>query len=295
MFRKVFSHVLKVRQNQVFKCCTKQNSTVAGSKRSLILGIETSCDETGAAIIDCQGNIISEALHSQLQTHLNLGGIIPPLARDLHVENIDSVVQSALAKACVDVSQLDAIAATVKPGLPLSLVVGTNYAKALCKKWNKKFIPIHHMEAHALTARMTEKVDFPFLVLLVSGGHCLLAVAYNVEEFHLLGESIDLAPGDALDKVARRLKLRNIPEYSSTSGGRAVELLAKKGNINAFDYKTPLSLYKDCSFSFSGLGNAFLRHLLKEEKKFGKLLHSNSVYEYSFKCCFLFFWAIIRY
>lgn len=155
----------------------------------------------------------------------SLGGIIPPLARDLHVENIDSVVQSALAKACVDVSQLDAIAATVKPGLPLSLVVGTNYAKALCKKWNKKFIPIHHMEAHALTARMTEKVnlfyifysfwmsikytfslkvDFPFLVLLVSGGHCLLAVAYNVEEFHLLGESIDLAPGDALDKVNSR-------------------------------------------------------------------------------------------
>ena len=123
------------------------------------------------------------------------------MARDLHVENIENIVETALANANVDISSLDAIAATVKPGLPLSLVVGTNYAKDLCKKWNKKFIPIHHMEAHALTARMIEQVDFPFLVLLVSGGHCLIAVVHSVEEFHLLGESIDIAPGDAFDKV----------------------------------------------------------------------------------------------
>jgi len=269
MFRGVFNHVSRMHRPQILRCLKRNESTLTHPERSLILGIETSCDETGAAVVDCHGNIISESLHSQLQTHLSLGGIIPPLARDLHAENIENVVQSALAKANIDVSQLAAVAATVKPGLPLSLAVGTNYAKALCKQFNKKFIPIHHMEAHALTARMVEQVDFPFLVLLVSGGHCLLAIAHSVEEFHRLGESIDLAPGDALDKVARRLKLRNISEYSSISGGRAVELLARKGNISAFDYKSPLSVYKDCSFSFSGLGNGFLRHLLREEKRFG--------------------------
>lgn len=150
-----------------------------------------------------------------------MGGIIPPIARDLHIENISRIVETALQNADLEIKDLSAIAATVKPGMPLSLLVGTHFAKQLCKKSNIPFIPIHHMEAHALTARMVEKVrnfmkvsticnfthifptkvDFPFLVLLASGGHCLLAVANKIDEFLLLGESIDNAPGEVLDKV----------------------------------------------------------------------------------------------
>ncbi|XP_046454656.1 probable tRNA N6-adenosine threonylcarbamoyltransferase, mitochondrial isoform X1 [Daphnia pulex] len=236
------------------------------SHQSLILGIETSCDDTGAAIVDSKGNIIGEALHSQLQTHLAMGGIIPPIARDLHIQNISQIVETALQNANLKVKDLDAIAATVKPGMPLSLVVGTEFAKKLCKTWNVPFIPIHHMEAHALTARMVEKVDFPFLVLLVSGGHCLLAVAKNVDEFLLLGESVDSAPGEVLDKVARRLKLRNMPAFSTLSGGKAIEMLATQGDVTSFEYgNQPMFKYNDCSFSFTGLREKVYKHIGREE------------------------------
>ncbi|XP_032779692.2 probable tRNA N6-adenosine threonylcarbamoyltransferase, mitochondrial [Daphnia magna] len=235
--------------------------------QSLVLGIETSCDDTGAAIVDSKGNVIGEALHSQLQTHLEMGGIIPPIARDLHIENISRIVETALQNADLEIKDLSAIAATVKPGMPLSLLVGTHFAKQLCKKSNIPFIPIHHMEAHALTARMVEKVDFPFLVLLASGGHCLLAVANKIDEFLLLGESIDNAPGEVLDKVARRLKLRNLPAFSTLSGGKAIEELAKQGDATAFDFgNQPMYKYNDCSFSFSGLRAKIHRHVEREEK-----------------------------
>ena len=189
----------------------------------MILGIETSCDDTGVAIVDTDGNILGEALHSQLQTHLDLGGIIPVVARDLHKENIAQVVATAMQNAKLNFSDLSAIAVTVKPGMALSLLVGTAFAKDLAKTWSKPLIPIHHMEAHALTARMVEKVyihlyspyffyfqliitinfqvDFPFMVLLVSGGHCLLALVKSVDEFLCLGESNDNSPGEILDKV----------------------------------------------------------------------------------------------
>jgi len=238
------------------------------SKEAIILGIETSCDDTGCGIVNTDGRILGEALHSQHLIHLNNGGIIPPLARDLHKENIEKVVQNAFHLADLSIQDVDAIATTVKPGLPLSLLIGTKYGKYLCKKHNKPFIPIHHMEAHALTARMVDtSLEFPFLVLLVSGGHCLLAVAENVNKFWLLGDSIDDAPGEAFDKMARRLKLKNIPEYSKLSGGQAMEVAASKAdNPLEFKFNTPMLQYKDCTFSFAGIKNVCLRHIWKEEK-----------------------------
>lgn len=135
-----------------------------------VLGIETSCDDTGAAIVDEQGNLISESLYTQLPIHIRNGGIIPPIARDLHREKIDSVVTECIQKSGLRPSDLEAVAVTTHPGLALSLLVGTVYAKKIAKEWKKPLIPIHHMEAHALTIRMVEDVQFPFLVLLISGG-----------------------------------------------------------------------------------------------------------------------------
>lgn len=258
-FLRLFSNAHKVKND-----FTK----VLYSKRAVILGIETSCDDTGCGIVNTDGEILGEALHSQHLTHLKNGGIIPPLASDLHRNNIEKVVDNALQSANMSVNDIDAIATTVKPGLPLSLVIGAKYGKYLCKKYNKPFIPIHHMEAHALTARMCDKsLKFPFLVLLISGGHCLLAVAEKVDQFLLLGESIDDAPGEAFDKMARRLKLRNLPEYSTLSGGQAMELAATKAD-NPLEYKfnIPMLQYKDCTFSFAGIKNVCLRHILNEEK-----------------------------
>lgn len=218
--------------------------------KAIILGIETSCDDTGCAVLDTNGNILGEALKSQHLIHLNNGGIIPPIAQDLHRKNIESVVNKAVSLADISYENIDAIAVTVKPGLPLSLDIGTKYGKYLCRKFKKPFIPIHHMEAHALTARMFDRsIQFPFLVLLISGGHCLIAVAQHVNKFLLLGESIDDAPGEAFDKMARRMKLKNLTEYSQLNGGQAIELAASKAD-NPLQYKftIPLLQYKNCNF-----------------------------------------------
>ncbi|XP_974817.2 tRNA N6-adenosine threonylcarbamoyltransferase, mitochondrial [Tribolium castaneum] len=237
--------------------------------RSLILGIETSCDDTGCAVVDTEGNILGEALHSQHLIHLANGGIIPPIAQNLHRENIESVVNTAVKNSNYSFRDLSAVAVTVKPGLPLSLTIGMKYGKYLCRLYNKPFIPIHHMEAHALTARMHDKtVEFPFLVLLISGGHCLLAVAQDVGRFFLLGSTRDDAPGEAFDKVARRMKLTNLSEFSKLSGGQAIELAASRAkNPLQFKFTIPLTQYRDCKFSLAGLKTQVRRHLLEEEKK----------------------------
>ncbi|XP_070210225.1 tRNA N6-adenosine threonylcarbamoyltransferase, mitochondrial-like isoform X2 [Littorina saxatilis] len=196
-----------------------------------------------------------------------LGGIIPPIARDLHQKNIDSVVTQALELAIVNLQDLDAIAVTVKPGLALSLRVGLQHAKMLAQQSGLPLIPIHHMEAHALTTRMIERVDFPFLVLLASGGHCLLAVARDVSDFLLLGTGLDDSPGDAFDKTARQLKLKNLPECEGLSGGAAIELLAKGGNPRAFPFPQVMTQLPDCHFSFSGVKFAAKKLIEAEEAR----------------------------
>ncbi|TDH07194.1 hypothetical protein EPR50_G00121140 [Perca flavescens] len=235
----------------------------------LVLGIETSCDDTGAAVLDETGEILGESLHSQKEVHLRTGGIIPTVARQLHRENIERVVQEALERSVTDPSRLSAVATTVKPGLGLSLGVGLEFSQRFVRQHNLPFIPIHHMEAHALTVRMLQPVAFPFLVLLVSGGHSLLAVARGVDDFLLLGHTLDEAPGDTLDKVARRLSLIKHPQCSTLSGGQAIELLAKDGDRMRFPFRTPMGQTYDCCFSFAGLRNQVNMLIMKKEAEEG--------------------------
>lgn len=251
-----------------YTCFGSPSCGKAASSR-LVLGIETSCDETGAAVLDETGEILGESLHSQKDVHLRTGGIIPMVAQQLHREHIERVVQEALERSNVDPSQLSVVATTVKPGLSLSLGVGLEFSQRFVRQHNKPFIPIHHMEAHALTVRMLQPVAFPFLVLLVSGGHSLLAVARGVDDFLLLGHTLDEAPGDTLDKVARRLSLIKHPQCSTLSGGQAIELLAKDGDRTRFRFTTPMGQTYDCCFSFAGLRNQVTMAIVKKEAEEG--------------------------
>lgn len=238
-----------------------------------VLGIETSCDDTGIAIVDDDGQIISDVCASQTALHVSNGGIIPPVARDLHRSVIDRCVRNCLESANMSATELSAIAVTVKPGLPLSLVVGCNYAKKLSSKYNLPVIPIHHMEAHALTAMIEYKIEFPFLALLISGGHCLISYVNNLNDFLLMGQSLDTAPGDLLDKVARILKLKNLGSpYNLISGGAAVELMAKTGDpfsyfMRATSYPMYSNRIRTCNFSFSGFLTAITRKVQQMERE----------------------------
>ncbi|XP_071777802.1 tRNA N6-adenosine threonylcarbamoyltransferase, mitochondrial [Centroberyx gerrardi] len=250
----------------------KPSCTSAYGKAScsrLVLGIETSCDDTGAAVMDEAGLILGESLHSQKEVHLKTGGIIPTVAQQLHRENIARVVQEALERSGVNPGQLSAVATTVKPGLALSLGVGLDFSRSFVRRHSKPFIPIHHMEAHALTVRMLQPVAFPFLVLLISGGHSLLAVARGVDDFLLLGQTLDEAPGDTMDKVARRLSLIKHPRCSTLSGGQAIELLAADGDRRRFPFRTPMGQNYDCCFSFAGLRNQITMTIMKTEAEEG--------------------------
>lgn len=236
---------------------------------SLVLGIETSCDDTGAAVLDLNGKILGESLHSQKEVHLKTGGIIPTVALQLHREHIERVVNEALTFSGIAPQQLSAVATTVKPGLALSLGVGLEFSRKFVMQHSKLFIPIHHMEAHALTVRMMEQVDFPFLVLLISGGHALISVVRGVDDFLLLGHSLDEAPGDMLDKVARRLSLLKHPLCSSLSGGQALELLAQTGDQTRFKFTIPMQHSLDCNFSFAGLRTQVSLAIKKKEEEEG--------------------------
>ncbi|XP_043504287.1 probable tRNA N6-adenosine threonylcarbamoyltransferase, mitochondrial isoform X3 [Polistes fuscatus] len=238
-------------------------------KPAIILGIESSCDDTGCGIVDSYGNILGEAINSQYLLHLKYGGIIPPIAREMHRQHITEVCENALRSANLKLRDIDAIATTVKPGLPMSLQIGQRFGKYLALVGNKPFIPIHHMQAHALTVRLTEKVDFPYLVLLISGGHCMLVVVQNAEEFILLGSTVSNAPGEIIDKVARRLKLNYIKEFSNMSGGQAIEAAASRAsNIDQFIFGESMRFHKDCQFSFSGIVSKCMKHITDQEKKY---------------------------
>lgn len=239
-----------------------------------VLGIETSCDDTAAAIIDEKGNVLSESSHSQLEFHLSNGGVVPPVARDLHNKHLDGVVYDTIQKSGLEMKDITCVAVTNRPGLPLSLEVGVTYAKRLAIKYGKPLIPIHHMEAHALMGMFYDRsLTFPFLALLISGGHSQLAFVKDLEEWYLLGECIDCAPGEVMDKVSRRLKVRNMGHpFDKISGGEAIEILAKKGNPRAYftaDTSVPLNKYRDCNFSFSGYKN-IIRAIDKLENMFGE-------------------------
>jgi N6-L-threonylcarbamoyladenine synthase len=176
-----------------------------------VLGIETSCDETAAAMVRGHapgpGEILSNVVLSQIDAHRPYGGVVPEIAARAHVEALDTIIEQALADAGIGLADLDAVAATAGPGLIGGVMVGLTTAKALALAAGKPLIAVNHLEAHALTARLTDGVAFPFLLLLISGGHCQLLAVEGVGRFHLYGTTIDDAVGEAFDKTAKLLGL----------------------------------------------------------------------------------------
>jgi N6-L-threonylcarbamoyladenine synthase len=224
----------------------------------IIIGIETSCDETAIAIIDENKNILSNIIISQIDIHKEFGGVIPEIAARNHALVIDKLIKKSIIEAKLSFKNIDAIAVTAGPGLIGGVIVGVMAAKMIASIYQKPIIAVNHLEAHALTIRLTSEIKFPYLLLLVSGGHCQILLAKGVGNYQKLGETIDDALGEAFDKIAQMLGL-------SYPGGPKIEELAKKGNENKYNFPKPLAKSKDHSydFSFSGLKTAVRREVEK--------------------------------
>jgi N6-L-threonylcarbamoyladenine synthase len=218
-----------------------------------VLGIETSCDETAAAVVrgaaPGPGEILSNIVFSQTEAHAPYGGVVPEIASRAHLEILDTMIERALADAGLTLGEVDGIAATAGPGLIGGVMVGLTTAKALALGTGKPLIAVNHLMGHAMTARMTHGVEFPFLLLLVSGGHCQLVGVGGPEDFRLYGRTIDDAVGEAFDKAAKILGL-------PYPGGPAVEQAAQNGNAKAYDLPRPMKGRDGADFSFSGLKTA---------------------------------------
>ena len=215
----------------------------------IVLGIETSCDETAAALVADDRRVLAQRLASQNEEHAAFGGVVPEIAARSHVERLDRLVAGAMADAGLGWDGIDAIAATAGPGLIGGVIVGLVEAKAMAAVRNLPFVAVNHLEGHALTARLTDGVAFPYLLLLVSGGHCQLLVVEEVGRYVRLGGTIDDAAGEAFDKTAKLLGL-------GFPGGPAVERAASSGNPRRFDLPRPLIGREGCDMSFSGLKTA---------------------------------------
>jgi len=218
-----------------------------------VLGIETSCDETAASIVerDASGHatILSNIVRSQLEEHAPYGGVVPELAARAHVSHLDHIIARAAASAGIKLSEVDAVAATAGPGLIGGVLVGLTTAKAIAAALGKPLIAVNHLEAHALTARLTDGIAFPYLMLLVSGGHSQFVLVRGVGDYERWGTTIDDALGEAFDKVAKLLGLGN-------PGGPEVEKLAVHGDPRRFNFPKPLLKEDRLDFSFSGLKTA---------------------------------------
>ncbi|KAM1063561.1 hypothetical protein FF1_027696 [Malus domestica] len=215
----------------------------------IVLGIETSCDDTAAAIVRGNGEILSQVVSSQADLLAQYGGVAPKMAEEAHLQVIDKVVQEALDKAKLTETNLSAVAVTIGPGLGLCLRVGVRKAREIAGSCNLPIIGVHHMEAHALVARLTEReLQFPFVALLISGGHNLLILARDLGQYVQLGTTIDDAVGEAYDKTAKWLGLD-----LRRSGGPAIEELAREGDAKSVKFSTPMKQHKDCNFSYAGL------------------------------------------
>lgn len=218
-----------------------------------ILGIETSCDETAAAVVlrdaDGRGTILSNVVRSQLEEHAAFGGVVPELAARAHVTHLSPIIAQAMRDAGMALDEVDAVAATAGPGLIGGVLVGLTTAKALAAALDKPLIAVNHLEAHALTARLTDNVAFPYLMLLVSGGHSQFVLVRGVGDYARWGTTIDDALGEAFDKVAKLLDIGH-------PGGPMVEKLALNGNPSRFRFPRPLLKEDRLDFSFSGLKTA---------------------------------------
>ena len=232
----------------------------------IVLGIESSCDETAAALVNDKKEILGEALLSQ-EEHKAFGGVVPEIAARSHLEHIDSILEQCFAKTNLTLNDIDAVAAASGPGLIGGVIVGVMTAKALSIALNKPFVAVNHLEGHALAARITNDVQFPYLLLLTSGGHCQILVVKDVGEYERLGTTIDDAAGEAFDKVAKMLGL-------GYPGGPAVEKLAATGDEKRFTLPRPLIGVPDCNLSFSGLKTA-VRKIVETYTPDGDISHAD--------------------
>ncbi|EEF50357.1 O-sialoglycoprotein endopeptidase, putative [Ricinus communis] len=224
-------------------------TSVSSKDDLVVLGIETSCDDTAAAVVRANGEILSQVVSSQADLLARYGGVAPKMAEEAHSQVIDQVVQEALDKANLTATDLSAVAVTIGPGLSLCLRVGVRKARKLAGSFNLPMVGIHHMEAHALVARLVEQeLHFPFIALLISGGHNLLVLARDLGHYIQLGTTIDDAIGEAYDKTAKWLGLD-----MRKSGGPAIEELAREGDAESIKFSTPMQQHKDCNFSYAGL------------------------------------------
>ena len=230
------------------------------------LGIETSCDETAAAIVqendDGTGRILSNIVSSQVEEHKKFGGVVPEIAARAHVEKIEFIIKKALKESNLNFNKINGISATAGPGLIVCLAVGLNAGKAIAGSLKKPFIAVNHLEGHALSPKINNKIKFPYLLLLISGGHTQFLEVKGVNNYKRLGTTIDDALGEAFDKTAKLLGI----EFP---GGPKIEEWAKKGDENYFKLPKPILKKGGCNLSFAGLKTAVLRtsKKLKNQKE----------------------------
>ncbi|MDC3125556.1 tRNA (adenosine(37)-N6)-threonylcarbamoyltransferase complex transferase subunit TsaD [Candidatus Pelagibacter sp.] len=238
------------------------------SKKPLILGIETSCDETAASIITENelGNpvVLSNIVSSQVEVHKEFGGVVPELAARSHIEKIDWIVQKAIDDSGKKINEIDAIASTAGPGLIVCLSVGLSFGKAFAALIDKPFIAVNHLEGHALSPKLNSNLNYPYLLLLISGGHSQFLNVQDLGKYKRLGTTIDDALGEAFDKTAKLLGI----EFP---GGPQIEILAKKGDPNKYNLPKPIFNKGGCNLSFAGLKTAVLRitkNIKTDQEKF---------------------------
>ena len=224
-------------------------------KKRLVLGIETSCDETAAAVYEDQVGVLSNILFSQVTLHSNFGGVVPEVASRSHIEKINTIIQEALQKANTTLEEIDTIAVTNKPGLPGSLLVGVCFAKAVAWAQQKKIIGVNHLEGHAFSSFLEYDVPNSHLCLTASGGHTSLYLVEGLGNYTVIGQTIDDAAGEAFDKIAKLLQL-------PYPGGPVIEKLAREQNFKDY-FHYPRGNPKTLDFSFSGLKTAVLYYLVK--------------------------------
>ena len=238
------------------------------SKKPLILGIESSCDETAASLVteNEQGIpvVLSNIISSQVEIHKKFGGVVPELAARSHVEKIDWIIQKAIDDSGKKIEEIDAIASTAGPGLIVCLSVGLSFGKAFAGTLNKPFIAVNHLEGHALSPKLNSELKYPYLLLLISGGHSQYLSVQGLGKYKRLGTTIDDALGEAFDKTAKLLGI----EFP---GGPQIEILAKKGNPHKYELPKPIINRGGCNLSFAGLKTAVLRiskNIKTEQEKF---------------------------
>jgi len=230
------------------------------TKNITFLGIETSCDETAAAVIrendEGTADILSNVVSSQIEEHKKFGGVVPELAARAHLENIEYIIDTALKESGTTINEIDGVAATAGPGLIVCLTVGLNIGKSIAAFSNKPLIGVNHLEGHALSPGLNEKIKFPYLLLLISGGHSQYLIVKDVNEYEQLGTTIDDALGEAFDKTAKMLDL-------GYPGGPNVEKFSKEGDENFYKLPEPIINKAGCNLSFAGLKTAVLRESKK--------------------------------